>query len=286
MEDDPGAADDERTTELSSIAAIFPELILDPKSPYDATLNIAVSPTPPLKIRFHQSAESGASVLPTPPTSVETDEDTDALTGTKRKAVQATENVADVHQLAHLPPLTLRIHLPEGYHSAKPPVFELSTSPPWIPKAKLETLKEDGVRLWEELGKDQVVFTYIEHLQQLAESGLHLATSLQNDVPISGDMKLALLDFDLKTKRELFEKETFECGVCLEPKKGVHCHRLLLCSHVFCVSCLQDFYNSCINEGDVDNVKCLAPDCGKEIKRVAADHAHLPSEPASRRKKV
>ena len=286
MEDDPGAADDERTIELSSIAAIFPEIILDPKSSYDATLNITVSPTPPLKVRFDQSAESCPPVLLTPPTSIETDEDTNAVTETKHKPLQTTETVADVHHLAHLPPLILRIHLPEGYPSAKPPVFELSTSPPWIPKTKLESTKADGVRLWEELGKDQVVFTYIDHLQLLAENGLNLARDLQNDVTLSSDMKLALLDFDLRTKRELFEKETFDCGVCLEPKKGLHCHRLLLCSHVFCVACLQDFYNNCINEGDVDNVKCLAPDCGKEIKRVPSDHAQIPSEPVSRRKKV
>ena len=286
MEDDPGAADDERIIELSSIAAIFPELILDPKSPYDATLNIAVSPTLPLKIRFHQSAESGLPVLPTPPTSVETDDDTNAITETGRKAVKAIGNNADTHNLAHLPPLVLHIHLPEGYPSTKSPVFDISTSPPWIPKAKLEDLKADGERLWEELGQDQVVFTYIDHLQQLAEDGFGLGGNLQNDVRLSSDLKLALLDFDLKTKRELFEKETFDCGVCLEPKKGLHCHRLLLCSHVFCAACLQDFYNNCINEGDVDNVKCLAPNCGKETKRVPSGHAQISSEPVTKRRKV
>jgi E3 ubiquitin-protein ligase RNF14 len=287
MEDDPGAADDERTIELSSIAAIFPELILDPKSPYDATLSIAVSPSPPLKIRFHQLAESGLPVLPTPPTSVETDEDINAVAGTKRKAVQTDENAAeDVHSLAHLPPLILHISLPAGYPSTKPPKFELSTSPPWIPKTKLENMRADGVRLWQELGKDQVVFRYIDHLQQLAENGFTLAGDLQNDVSLSSDMKLALLDFDLKAKRELFEKETFNCGVCLEPKKGVHCHRLLLCSHVFCVPCLQDFYNNCINEGDVDNVKCLTPNCGKEIGRVPPGDGQTPPAPVPKRKKV
>ena len=50
----------------------------------------------------------------------------------------------------------------------------------------------------------------------------------------------------------------------IEPKKGSVCHRLLLCSHVFCCACLQDFYNSCITEGDIISVKCLAPDCGNE----------------------
>jgi E3 ubiquitin-protein ligase RNF14 len=286
MEDDPGAADDERTIELSSIAAIFPELIVDPESSYDATLSIAVSPTPPLKVRFHQSAESSPPVLPTPPTSVETDEDIGTVTGAKRKVVQTTDDTPDVHHLAHLPPIILHIHLPDGYPSAKPPDFELSTSPPWLPKAKLKSLKADSVTLWEELGKDQVVFTYIDHLQQLAENGLNLTGDLQDDVSLSSDMKLTLLDFDLKTKRELFEKETFDCGVCLEPKKGVHCHRLLSCSHVFCVACLQDFYNNCINEGDVDNVKCLAPECGKDVKLVSPGDRRTALEPVSKRKKV
>ena len=286
MEDDPGAADDERTIELSSIAAIFPELILDPSSSYDATLIIPVSPTHPLKICFHQSAESGFPVLPSPPTSVETDEGISAVTATKPKAVQAAEDATDVHQLAHLPPLALHIHLPEGYPAAKPPEFELSTSPLWIPSTTLKNLKADGLRLWEELGKDQVVFTYIDHLRQLAETGFNLSGDLQDDISVSSDMKLALLDFDLKTKRELFEKETFECGVCLEPKKGVHCHRLLSCSHVFCVPCLQDFYNNCINEGDVDNVKCLAPDCGKDIKAVPPGDGRPLPQPVLKRKKV
>lgn len=47
-----------------------------------------------------------------------------------------------------------------------------------------------------------------------------------------------------------------------EPKKGLICHRLRLCSHVFCVECLQEFFNTCISEGDVTNVTCMAPDCG------------------------
>ena len=36
------------------------------------------------------------------------------------------------------------------------------------------------------------------------------------------------------------------------------------CGHVFCVQCLQDFYNNAINEGDLVSVRCLAPDCAKK----------------------
>lgn len=65
-----------------------------------------------------------------------------------------------------------------------------------------------------------------------------------------------------------------------DAKKGTNCHRLLLCDHVFCVSCLQDYYNSCITEGDVGSVKCTAPDCGKVPKVGAATDQIQPKKGA------
>lgn len=36
------------------------------------------------------------------------------------------------------------------------------------------------------------------------------------------------------------------------------------CGHVFCIDCLQDFYNNAIKEGDLASVRCLEPSCAKE----------------------
>ncbi|KAF2243370.1 hypothetical protein BU26DRAFT_523698 [Trematosphaeria pertusa] len=36
------------------------------------------------------------------------------------------------------------------------------------------------------------------------------------------------------------------------------------CGHIFCVKCLQDFYNSAIKEGNVYAIVCLDLDCGIE----------------------
>ena len=33
---------------------------------------------------------------------------------------------------------------------------------------------------------------------------------------------------------------------------------------MFCVECLQDFYSACITEGEIVNVKCMAPGCGSQ----------------------
>lgn len=65
-----------------------------------------------------------------------------------------------------------------------------------------------------------------------------------------------------------------------EPKKGEVCHRMTLCGHVFCVECLQDFYNTCILEGDIGSVKCIAPKCGHDSqgKRRKRDRTLEPSE--------
>ncbi|KAL2415349.1 hypothetical protein ABEF91_005005 [Exophiala dermatitidis] len=282
MQDDPGTEDDERTIELSSIAAIYPELVVDAQDPYTATLELSVTPIKPLRIVFAPAADGAPPAPLTPPTSTEQDED-DLVD--KPQLEGPTQ--LDTHELSHLPPVSLRITLPEGYPTTKPPVISVSVTPPWLPRSVLNKLKEDSAALWEELGKDQVVYTYIDHVQQEAENAFGLAGN--PNVQLPGDLKLALLDFDLKTKREIFEKETFDCGICLEPKKGINCHRLLLCGHVFCVTCLQDFYKSCITEGDVDNVKCLLPNCGKEqaaetgpndrpLKRRKQDRTLNPSE--------
>jgi E3 ubiquitin-protein ligase RNF14 len=115
-----------------------------------------------------------------------------------------------------------------------------------------------------------VVYTYIDHLQQSAELAFGIQDTTDGELCLSRDLKIALLDFNSKAEREKFEQGTFECGVCLEPKKGATCHRLLRCSHVFCVPCLQDFYNTCIAEGDVDSVRCLAPDCEKSLSPTIA----------------
>lgn len=50
----------------------------------------------------------------------------------------------------------------------------------------------------------------------------------------------------------------------LDPKKGTKCHRMLDCGHVFCIECLQDFYNNAIKEGDLASVRCLEPSCAKK----------------------
>ncbi|PGH17269.1 hypothetical protein AJ80_04911 [Polytolypa hystricis UAMH7299] len=289
MEEDSTISDDERAIELETIAAIYPEITIDPLTNFKASLDIPVSPSTHLKVRFRHNFNNNsfhapatpANSYPTPPTS-----DGKAAGDERRDNRPDADEDQEVYELSHLPPLSLRIELPNGYPFQKSPNFTISTNPAWLPQSRVTQLIADGERLWEEMGKDQVVFAYIDHLQQSAEDVFALSDHVDSDesiVTFSRDLKIALLDFDIKAKRERFEQGTFECGVCLEPKKGAHCHRLLLCSHVFCIKCLQNFYNSCIQEGVVDNVKCLAPDCGKDLTPPATDTDQPPRRRRKRR---
>lgn len=260
--------DDDRSIELSSIEAIYPEIKIDPSAPFRASLDIPVKPTEPLRVCFQQHAEAGSPTVLTPPNSLGAAEVGSAKPGDN---AFTTDDGNDVHVLPHLPPISLVVDLPEGYPSLRPPILKITTDPPWLPASIVSKLLDDGTRLWEECGKDQVIFTYIDHLQQLADTAFEIQDIPNGEIRLPRELKISLLDFNNKAEKEKFEQETFECGVCLEPKKGANCHRLIFCSHVFCVPCLQDFYNTCITEGDVDSVKCLAPDCGKESKPASSE---------------
>lgn len=271
--------DDERAIELSSIAAIYPELSIDNGPLFKASLNIPVSPSSPLKALFTGRPDISSTSLLVSPTSARP---SDAGTSGDEIDGGAFDGDAEIHHLSNLPPLRLSIELPDGYPAEKPPSLNIATQPDWLPEAMICKLLVDGMNIWEELGKDMMVFSYIDHLQQCAEDLFGFLQHPKDALSFRKNIKIPLLDFDAKTQREKFERETFMCGICLEPKKGSQCHRLLLCTHVFCVRCLQNFFNSCIKEGDVDNVKCAAPGCGK----AAARHEGTTPENSQRRRKL
>ena len=284
MADDPGEeeAEDERALELQTVAAIYPELAINTHGelPFSALIDLAVTPVEPLPVRFPAADRVPLLGPLTPPDSTsEGDEQRETLSQ-RRKVLTVAGNELEEETccLSHLPPLTLRIRLPDGYPNAKPPVFQLDST--WLPSQTLERLRGAGNTIWEEMGRDQVIFSYIDHLREAAERGFGYGQGIGGVLELPLALKVALLDFDLKAKRETFESETYECGICLEPKKGLACHRLLSCSHVFCIECLQDFYNSLITEGDVGNVKCMAPYCGKHPDDTSAQGIDRTLEPS------
>lgn len=217
MADDLEDGEDDRAVELASLVAIYPELVLDDTGPdpFSATISIEVEPVEPLSIRF-PSADGVPPIGPLTLPHLASGVISQLEIGENGTATPTHE---DFSRLSHLPALNLRLHLPEGYPAEKPPVFHLESQYSWLPKQKLQELIEAGHTLWEELGRDQVVFSYIDHLREAAERGFDMAQADDQVLEISPDLKVSLLDFDLKAKRAKFERETFECGICL----GISC---------------------------------------------------------------
>ncbi|KAI1438881.1 RWD-domain-containing protein [Xylaria sp. CBS 124048] len=238
--------EDARDIELSTISAIYPEVQLDETDPHSFSVELPVTLSRPLTVLF-------PAVTPA-----------------------AVEEV-DSQTLLNLPALRVNVTLPDGYPQNEPPNVTISTSPPWLSDDRLRKLETDVIKLWEDIGRDQVIFTYIDDLQRASEDVFGLADS-EGTLEVPPEHKIALLDYDGNAKRIAFEKETFVCGICLDPKKGIICHKMLDCGHVFCVQCLKDFYNNSITEGNVAAVICLAPGCAHERQKNAA------KEPSNRRK--
>ena len=216
MVDDIEEAEDERMIELSTISAIYPELNIDPSDPFSASIEIKVEPAKPVAVRFLPVADGApVSGLVTPPTSDKAKNVTLSTEGSGLSAVGEGHD-HEVYRFSYLPPLNLEVRLQDGYPTEQPPSIQLSAQLPWIPEKKLEELSAAGLSIWEQTGRDQVLFSYLDFLREAAENVFDLVP-LDSDgfLKVSQPLKIALLDFDRQAKRAKFEQQTFECGVCL-----------------------------------------------------------------------
>lgn len=201
------APEDERKIELLSITAIYPEAVINRDQRISVSIELPVSPVKPIAVSFVTSdKDTAAPGLATPPIS----------DGEESGRPSRAPLASDVQHLAHLPPLTLQITLPDGYPETTAPVFELSTSPAWLPTEIIRRLIDHGKAFWIEQGGGPILFDFIDYLRQEAEDVFDLADA--GDVitmNVGQDVRLALLDFDARAKRQHFEQETFDCGICL-----------------------------------------------------------------------
>jgi E3 ubiquitin-protein ligase RNF14 len=195
--------DNPRDVELSSLSAIYPEIQqLDPNDPYTVALDVPVNPSKAVTVYFPAADDDG------PPPGANPPQDGHVVAGLGQ------QGGIDSHELAHLPSVHLEITLGPQYPAEQPPQVTISTNPPWIPTDTIKRLEGDAARLWEEMGRDMVGFTYIDHVQQAADGVFELVDG-KGSLEVDPKHKIAILDYDIKARRAAFEKGTFDCGVCL-----------------------------------------------------------------------
>ncbi|QIX02002.1 hypothetical protein AMS68_007519 [Peltaster fructicola] len=241
--------DDERKEELETIQAIFPEIVLSPTHEFTATLDIPVQPNAPLLLRF-----------------IAQDNPIDISVQNGDAQHRPRAHIEHDLHFDHLPPLKLYIQLPKDYPETSPPRVSLSSLYGWVPLATILELQNAVNTTWEDCGRGQTLFAYIDYLQQSAEQGLGLTAVSDGPTILSASLEQTLQTFDRDTKQTAFDAGTYDCGICLEPKKGRSCHKLEKCGHIFCKQCFQDYYNHAIAEGDVVQIRCLDEGCVKTSK--------------------
>jgi E3 ubiquitin-protein ligase RNF14 len=164
---------------------------------------------------------------------------------------------------SHLPSIKLIFELPEGYPSKAPPIIRFSTSPSWLPRNTVQKLAENCIKLWEDAGKIEIIFEIIDTIRSHAEQGF--AEYINQPLCLDEVIKSGMVEFDRKRKVELFNQESFFCDICQCSKNGYLCYALRSCAHVFCRECLDTYFTSLIEEGNVSQIRCVDQACVKSL---------------------
>ncbi|KAF9480439.1 hypothetical protein BDN70DRAFT_894128 [Pholiota conissans] len=179
--------------------------------------------------------------------------------------------------LSNFPPLILQVILPPCYPLRCPPaIISITAKNSWLQDTS--ALRSLLNKLWE--SGQSVLYLWIEYLQ--SGDWLRDLEMLSDDnnslrIPHSNPSVVAplLSDYDFSLQSAQFSMKSYACGICLEYVKGARCLQLS-CDHVFCRSCLEDFWGMCISEGDIDRIGCPDPDCVKKGSKASAkDVAHV-----------
>ncbi|KAI0757225.1 RWD-domain-containing protein [Daedaleopsis nitida] len=176
--------------------------------------------------------------------------------------------------LATLPPVLLDVFLPASYPFVPPQIQTLHTTYSWLP-INGSDLIDRLIAKWE-IGEG-VLYTWVEWIRSgdfLDDLGLTTNEKGQRIIrlshPTPGLLMPMLEKFDQSTQAARFSRNSYECQVCLTSIKGARCI-LLACSHVFCRSCLEDYWGLCIKEGDIGHVGCPDPVCVKEHREATEE---------------
>ena len=184
---------DPRQDEIDTLCAIYPELIISDNDPHTFSITLPVHPVNPVIVAF-----------PAQP-------DVDSTSADTGRAIGVD---SDSHELSFLPSLQITLVLPTGYPYCRPPLATVTTSPSWLPQHVCQRLQDKIGDLWEEIGCDRIVFNYIDSLQLEAENLFGVLDKV-GALEVDSRHKIAVLNHDIKAKKAEFERQTYECGICL-----------------------------------------------------------------------
>ncbi|KAJ6627169.1 hypothetical protein B0H10DRAFT_2161254 [Mycena sp. CBHHK59/15] len=174
-----------------------------------------------------------------------------------------------------LPPLLLHIVLPATYPDAAPPDISIRSNHLWLPHTLISRLCGILGEMWRP--GDGVLYDWVEFIrggQFLNALNVVLPSGvIEIHHPAPQRLGPLLTSYDDSARSTSFGQGSYPCLVCLTTVKGSKCLELS-CKHVFCRSCLFDYWSLCITEGNVEKLGCPDPECVKiEIARVVPEES-------------
>ncbi|CAI9592311.1 unnamed protein product, partial [Staurois parvus] len=196
--------------------------------------------------------------------------------------------------VSFLPPIVLDFEFPPGYPSTTCPIFTLSCN--WLSPEQLTLMCQRLDVLWEENRGSVVLFAWMQFLKEETLEYLNIRSPYEIQFTDNGTLKQVkeeaslciaaatpeeetvdrraiqdvlsvydlirhILDFDESQQKKCFDSKLFLCNICFSEKLGNECTYFKDCSHVYCDSCLRDYFEVQIRDGQVRALNCPEPKC-------------------------
>ncbi|XP_060792538.1 E3 ubiquitin-protein ligase RNF14 isoform X2 [Neoarius graeffei] len=204
------------------------------------------------------------------------------------------------YDVSFLPPLVLSFELPVDYPSSSAPAFTLSSKWlsrlqltslckrlddlwqenqgsvvlfTWIQFLKEEALEFMGLQSPLEIPSSSSKYPQLECCRtdgapkRAENTGAERKKSAELDpravleAELHTDLLRQLLDFDEAQRQKVFDSKVFCCGICFSEKLGSSCVLFKECQHVYCRTCITEYFRIQIRDGKVQCLTCPEPEC-------------------------
>lgn len=159
-------------------------------------------------------------------------------------------------EVYNLPPICLEFKLPKNYPSEEAPNFKLTSV--WLNDQNLNILSEKLDQLWSQYLHTPILFIWISFIQDEIFQFLSLDPQ---DFIITTNLASLFIDYNKNQLELIFKKTNFFCNICFVEKSGQDCLKFNKCEHVFCKSCMYEYFKSLISDGNVKKLCCPQEKC-------------------------
>ena len=167
----------------------------------------------------------------------------------------------DEIMVRYLPPIILRVSLPEGYPEKSPPEFTIDNT--WMTDEGKKLISESLIKVRDDNIGQVILYDWITHIQDNVLNLLKISDKLYVD----SDEKLNLIEeYNNCMLRKEYDSAIHKCEICLTDLLGKQFEVLSSCSHAFCHSCLGQYCETHIKDGSSRTIDCPDPSCRSKVE--------------------